>query len=203
MKTLIERLEYAIETHDTNRSKLSLDIGKSKDTIRKILEGSTRDPSAETLRLIAEKLDINLLWLITGDGNMNLTSKNDVDLLQLVGYVDAGVAELYIDQSVSQIEAEYLPYKDGNKYIGFQVRGPSMRPRFLEGEILVFYPPQPYKELINAEVYITLKNGSRLIKILKNNPNGGYLLVSHNPAFPDIEIQGEDILETRKFRGIY
>lgn len=165
-------------------------------------ENGTTTFSSRKSDEFAKAYKVSRNWLWHGEGMMRASTEVDADLLQVTGYVDAGLAELFIDQSDSQIESEFLPYKDGFKYIGFRVRGPSMRPRFLEGEVLVFKPAENHKELINREVYITLTNGARLIKILKNNPNGGYLLVSHNPAFEDIEIQESDIIETRGFKGI-
>lgn len=81
---------------------------------------------------------------------------------------------------------------DTGKLIGARVRGDSMAPRILEGDIVVIdtrlYAPE---ENAGHIVAAADDDGKVTIKVLENI-NGGYFLVAHNPSF-EPRIQPVDV----------
>jgi len=73
LKDFSLRLQQAVEKSiykDLEQGKLSERIGVSRQALRKWLQGKAL-PSQARLPLIADILNINLIWLATGEGSMS------------------------------------------------------------------------------------------------------------------------------------
>ncbi len=81
---------------------------------------------------------------------------------------------------------------DGNELVALMVLGDSMEPEFIEGEIIVIQMGAPATD--GSYVIGTLKEEC-ILRQLKCDANGGWLLHPLNPAYPDAAIPG---LETIK-----
>lgn len=80
----------------------------------------------------------------------------------------------------------------GNEIVALMVLGDSMAPEFVEGEILVIEMGAPAMEdfFVIAEV----AQEDFIFRQIKPCDRGGWLLHALNPAYPDIEIQGLDVI---------
>lgn len=65
-----ERLREARQRKGLNKSKLGALVGTSGTSINNIEKGETASPSAILLERIASELEVNLRWLLTGEGAM-------------------------------------------------------------------------------------------------------------------------------------
>ena len=65
-----KRLRQARERKGLNKTKLGAKVGTSGTSINNIETGETKNPSAILLESIATTLDVNLRWLLTGEGDM-------------------------------------------------------------------------------------------------------------------------------------
>jgi transcriptional regulator with XRE-family HTH domain len=65
-----ERLRIAREHKGLNKSKLGAKVGTSGTSINNIEKGETSSPNAMLLERIASELQVNLRWLLTGEGSM-------------------------------------------------------------------------------------------------------------------------------------
>ena len=81
---------------------------------------------------------------------------------------------------------------DGNELVALMVLGDSMEPEFIEGEIIVIQMGAPAAE---GSYVIGTLNEEFILRQLKRNASGGWLLHPLNPAYPDAPIPG---LETIK-----
>lgn len=81
----------------------------------------------------------------------------------------------------------------GNEMVALMVLGDSMAPEFIEGEILVIEMGVPAMEdfFVIAEV----AKEDFIFRQIKRNDRGGWLLHALNPAYPDVEISGLDIVK--------
>lgn len=69
MNTIPNRFKLLLETKGFKQADLARILGKSKGNIGDFIRGKSK-PSAEFLSLLAEKLDVNINWLLTGKGKM-------------------------------------------------------------------------------------------------------------------------------------
>jgi phage repressor protein C with HTH and peptisase S24 domain len=130
-----------------------------------------RGPVAEKY---AKAFRVSAAWLLTGEGSRGI---------KVTGYVVAGggVDDFLEANAPEFIEGLILP--TGEEMMALIVSGDSQYPRFLDGEAIL-YDPRPLKpaDLVDQYAVVQTKDGRRLIKILRANPNGGdrWRLESHN-----------------------
>lgn len=80
-----------------------------------------------------------------------------------------------------------LPFKSA---YAVRVRGDSMSPVFRPGMELIVAPTVPVRD--GDEVFVVLRTGERLIKYA-TRADGGWMLVSANPAYPPRFAHAEDV----------
>lgn len=138
----------------------------------------------ELANVLSEAMGITsyeLLFVNPYSQNSN-TSKSDADFAQLMGYIDAGLTTMYIDQSDIHHDPDSLKiaYKDGNRCVALRVRGTSMMPDYKPDSIIIFGEKRPLLELVNQDILAKLTNGAVVLKRLKRGENGSWRLVSTN-----------------------
>lgn len=67
---LAERLDKIIQSKRLNSNELAKMLGVTSTTIYQILNGRTKQLSMELLTKLYQELDINMVWLTTGEGEM-------------------------------------------------------------------------------------------------------------------------------------
>ena len=139
-----DRLITYIESKEIKKSHFEKNIGVSNGYINSLKDS----PSAEKLELISKKyLDLNISWLLTGEGTMLNDDGEKVSILkpnkdapELTGYYYPNVsASAGLDISTLNQELEKVPIYLPNfgKDIDFiNVYGDSMYPKYNAGEII-------------------------------------------------------------------
>ena len=68
MKTLAERLEYALILREITQSELARRAGVSRGTISNVMKGVAKNFNAEISLKVAKALEVDPYWLILGEG---------------------------------------------------------------------------------------------------------------------------------------
>jgi transcriptional regulator with XRE-family HTH domain len=80
--TIGERFALILKEKGVTQKSFSERIGYSEQSISKLIKGQTLSPKADLIAQIAVLLpDVNLRWLLIGDGEMFIENKNDNNLL--------------------------------------------------------------------------------------------------------------------------
>lgn len=149
-------------------------------------------PRMATAVRIAEKLGVNINWLLTGFGDMTSVESNvepapalRAQGVPLISWVAAGDwCEAHDPYPVGDAEM-WLPAADnyGENAYALRVRGASMEPRFREGEIIVV---NPHASPDNGKFVIARKEGSKEVtfKQLIREGDEAYLKAI-NPQWPE------------------
>lgn len=128
---------------------------------------------------------VNLDWLLTGHGEMRRRSSRAIPL---TGYVGAGAKVIPFEIDGDLPETVDLPAP--GRLAAVIVRGESMVPRFLDGEI-VLYDPEPVDphRLVGHYALVQTIDGRKLVKRLaKGRGDNRWILLSHN-ADPEIDVE--------------
>lgn len=140
--------------------------------------GQTDVPSKEAKKY-AKAFKVSAGWILTGDGPM--AAQN---LVKLMGYIGAGAEitpehEQVPEDGLDEIE---LPYAIGVDAVAFEVKGPSMLPKYDPGALIVCSSsPRNPDDFIGAEVAVRTTNGNRYLKKLRpGSRRGVYTLESFN-----------------------
>ncbi len=145
------------------------------------------EPDVESLKIMADIFDVSVDYLLGGsDLRYNLPNKGI--RINVYGSVPAGIPIEAVEDIIDweEIPADWV--KDGQEYIALRVKGDSMYPKYLDGDIVIVKLQPDCESGQDTVVYVngyeaTLK---RLIK-----KNGTIILQPLNPAH-DTKVYGPD-----------
>jgi len=159
MNNLGERLKHALSTRGMAQTKLASEIGVSQQSIQYLCSGKAQR-SGNTAS-IARVLNISADWLEKGIGRMEVDPENVLpnykvlSSIPLISWVQAGH---WADIHLSDVETFYpCPEKHSQSTYSLEVKGESMSPDFINGEI-IFVDPEV--EARNGSCVVIRQNGN-------------------------------------------
>jgi len=121
--TVLQRIDEAIKASGKSPTAISRAAGLSRSYLRKMFEGSSR-PRTDTIIALANALDVSLLWLLSGEDEMQSPSK-PVMQAPVLSWTEA--AALYPSAPTPTAVSRSLPVKDtGGDLIALQVADNTM-----------------------------------------------------------------------------
>lgn len=154
------------------------------------------NPSIETLKLLANAMNMDLDFLLKqldSEQQIYLNEEeykkqfektdilgNPVVPLPLIGTVKAGYNYLAQENWIGTVDVETSLVGDGKDYFALKVKGDSMAPVFLEGDIVII---KKQNDCENNEFAVVIINGDEgTLKKIKKTDNG-IILQPLNPAY--------------------
>lgn len=203
--TIGDRLKQVIDSKGITSYELSMQTGVSQATLSRIIGNVTSKPSLKTAEILAEYLQINRTWLLTGKGDMtNQTPAKRVshrirywvDVDATAGGVtvfDDMITKNYIDLSIPE-------FRDCTDAVNLY--GDSMSPLYKSGQIIILKAwTESFIDFGNVYLIVT-KSGNRMVKYLRKGSDAAHVTcVSENPAFDPFEILIDDILKLYIVKG--
>lgn len=204
-----ERLQEVLADHNVKAHgagvMLAAKYGVSGPTVTGWLRGKHL-PGADRVQRMALDYGVNFEWLMFGAGpkprNGNQAEASNVEdalpprelaWAPVVGRVKGGL-DGFIEEEAYAVghSDEYIPYrgKDPNAF-GLRVIGDSMSPRYNHGEYLVGCPSLPYRQ--GKYVYVSLHDGSKLVKRLGQETEDAWELLSVNNSYKPCTVEKKDI----------
>lgn len=195
-------------------------FGLKQQTYQKYESGIVSMPQ-DLLEQLADKMNINLHWLITGNGSMHIGGeqgeeaplrahtrdidirknilKDSVEVLMTSLKASAGPGQEWSDAELTG-EVLYIPkrvarrYPGNSSFAGAAVVGDSMEPTLHDGEPVVFV-----RDFIQGDgIYVLAVNGELLVKRLQFDGISGKLhIISDNPRYRQLEIPLEGLDNVR------
>ena len=166
-----------IEKLNEERKKRGLSIealaslaGLPKSTIEKILFGIVKNPRLDTVEAIERALGLN----------ENNPAARQGQWINVYGNIAAGIPIEAIEDIIDQEEITPEMAETG-KFIALKVKGSSMEPRIMNGDVVII---RLQKTIENGEIAAVLVNGNDVtLKQIKKEDNGLWL-IPLNSAFP-------------------
>ena len=167
-----------------------------------MIENGKRNVTPALLRNLAQLYNVDYLDLYEKAGYIDLIedekkSKIKTDILgnpvvplPLVGSVKAGYNYLAQENWIGTIDVETSLVGDGNDYFALKVKGDSMAPVFIEGDIVII---KRQSDCENNEYAVVIINGDEgtLKKIKKTD--SGIILQPLNPAYGPVMYTKEEM----------
>ncbi len=187
-----------------NTYKFEQDFGISNVAIGKILNGITKKPNTQTIKIIEKAFNIkiidndlsNLSYTKLPDKNISTEVKEFNDEIQTLDYpvlseVFAGNPDK-VDVEYSGQYEPFIYYRKNHKCFALRVNGDSMETTLRNGDtVLVDMDLQP---LDGDLVAVKLKNGNQYIKRFKDLNYAFIQLSSDNPDYGVRLIDKNDII---------
>lgn len=164
------------------------------------------NPSIETLKLLANAMNMDLDFLLKqldSEQQIYLNEEeykkqfektdvlgNPVVSIPLLGSVKAGYNYLAQENWIGTVDVETSLVGDGKDFFALKVKGDSMAPVFLEGDIVVV---KKQNNCENNEFAIVIINGDEgTLKKIKKTDNG-IILQPLNPAYGPVMYTKEEM----------
>jgi SOS-response transcriptional repressor LexA len=143
--TVKKRLAELIKKLNLTQQRFAQEIGVSQPTISDWINKPNVNPSTESLTKISNAFNINLNWLLTGEGSMyqqlyeiDSSILDDLITLPIVAEIAAGEpVEALLDEPLGHmsIPKKLLYYPP--PYFVFSVKGKSMEPHIMNKDIVI------------------------------------------------------------------
>ncbi len=207
---LAQRLMELLKTKDLNVSRFARSIGtKTPQAIREILKGNTKSLSFDIQSKIAQKMpDVNIAWLLTGEGEMLKDPRNEDVNFEMVPLVNidsvGGMASGNFLSSSEQFVERMVPFTEARPGdVAIYQTGDSMSPVIPPGSIMQIRRVDDWREYFGygGTFVLWLKDDRRLTKqILRcdSDPINFVICHSFNANAGDEELPKSFIREVWK-----
>lgn len=150
-------------------------------------ENGTRGFARDAARY-AKFFKVSLEWLIDGRGEMR--PRRGVQSVPLMGVVAAGSSVLPIEDAAGDGLIDEITLPEPGKVAALLVKGESMYPRFMEGEIILYDPtPRAPGTMLNHYAVVQTLDGRVMIKKIQPSRKADHWrLWSHNAPEEDAQL---------------
>lgn len=202
------RLELALAKSQLSKAELARAIGETPQLINRWLNSEYANlPASNYVSKVADALDVNLLWLVTGQGSMtsNIITCNEQSspngFIPIPEYnVNFGAGdceEPTYDEIQDSVTATYRKEFFDKRGINpkhckrFHVKGNSMEPLINDGDCILV-DCEPTNSIDNGSVYALVYDHSLKVKRLIKEFNQ-LIIKSDNKDYPDIILTANDL----------
>lgn len=173
------------EEHKISQQKLANNIGVSRSTVAMWETGGSQ-PDNESLIKLSKYFSVSLDDLLN---NTTEITKSKGIKIPVLGKVQAGIPIEAVEDIIDYEEITPEMASTGD-YFGLVVKGDSMEPRFVEGDVVIVRKQSTAE---TGDIVIALVNGDEAtIKKLKHIKDG-IMLVPLNPAYETMFYDKDDI----------
>lgn len=157
-----------------------------------MIENGSRKPSPLTLKELAKIYNLDYLDLYEKAGYLDLAEseklkdneKNNSAIVFVYGTIPAGIPMECIENILDTEEISADMLKGGKQYFGLKIKGDSMEPDYLDGDVIIF---QKQDDCENGDDCVVMVNGNDgTFKRVFKNENGIILQPLNNKYQPMI-----------------
>lgn len=192
--TFQNRLKKAMNIRNMKQVELVERTGLDKTLINKYLSGVT-NAKQDKLTILSEALNINEVWLMGYDIPMDKNIKldklgNPVAEIPLLGTVKAGYNYMAQENWEGIIEVDKDIIKDGSDYFALKIKGDSMYPVLIEGDIVIIKKQEDFE---NGDIVVAIINGNEATIKKGKKSESSILLQPFNNNYEPLIFTNEEI----------
>lgn len=185
----MERLKELRLKFGLTQKQLAEILGVDRTAVVKY-ETNRNGPSSETLEQLADYFGVTVDYLLGRDTSSEAVSSSTNGIkIPVLGDVAAGIP---IEAITDIIDYEEIPESMAlaGEYFGLRVKGRSMEPQMVEGDVVIV---RRQDDVESGEIAVVLVNGeSATVKRIKKRDDG-IVLIPFNPMFEPIYYSNSDI----------
>ncbi len=219
-KTLIDRLNLLLREKDMSPQRLSIEATGARETVRKILDGTSKNPRIDTIIKIAAVLDVSPQFLMGDDeaspkatpgsrqkSAPELPARQDMPLDVPVMGTAAG-SHLKGAFELGSGVVDYVrrpPTLAGSRDVyALYVEGSSMEPQYFQGDLIYVHPHKPPRT--GDIVVVQCKNADHepteaTLGIFRKK-NGHAVTIGKRNPIADIDINVETVKSIHKVLSV-
>lgn len=170
-------------------------IGLAESTISQYETGK-RDPDNTTLLMIAEELNTSVSYLLNENKNRHPSVTDDVVRLPVFGEVAAGYEHICVQDwegDTIEIPRSYLKGHPIEDYFMLRVKGDSMYPLYMDGDIVLVLRQKTLNRSGDIGVIRYDRDNATLKKVEYVMGEDWMKLIPINPQYPPMMIENEEL----------
>ena len=187
---LPENIRYLRKKHHISQETLAGELGyKSFTTIQKWEKGIAEPPLSVLLQL-AKAFQVDLDDLTGTDLSKEVRKKSSQAVsIPVLGKVAAGIPIEAIENIIDyeEIPADWL---NTGEYFGLQIKGRSMEPRILEGEVVIV---RKQEDADTGDIAIVMVDGFEATCKKIKKSDSGIMLIPFNPGYEPVFYSNDEI----------
>ncbi|MBD9390155.1 XRE family transcriptional regulator [Agrobacterium sp. AGB01] len=216
--TLIERINQRLKELGKSAQRVSIDATGAKDTVRKILDGTTKNPRVDTVEKIATALDTTAEWLMGKEDKSEATvvaqselapaaASNPQQWIMPNDIPVRGTAAGSLLRGAFQLSSDAIDYVRrppalmGAKDIyALYVEGVSMEPQYFQGDLIYVHPHKPprFGDVVVIQCGISHEDTEASIGILTKRTEQAIIITKRNPVNSTVEIKRANVIAVHK-----
>ena len=154
--------------------------------------GKPISPTLETIRSVANGVNMSIddLLKILDDEQELIINNVNSNIINVYGTIPAGVPMEMIEDIIDTEEIDENMLKGGKQYFGLKIKGNSMEPEYLNGDVIIL---QKVDNCESGDDCVVMVNGFEgTFKRVRKNENG-ITLQPLNPVYEPKTYTNEDI----------
>lgn len=187
---LPENIRYLRKKHHISQETLAGELGyKSFTTIQKWEKGIAEPPLSVLLQL-AKAFQVDLDDLTGTDLSKEMRKKSSQAVsIPVLGKVAAGIPIEAIENIIDyeEIPADWL---NTGEYFGLQIKGRSMEPRILEGDVVIV---RKQEDADTGDIAIVMVDGFEATCKKIKKSDSGIMLIPFNPGYEPVFYSNDEI----------
>lgn len=187
---LPENIRYLRKKHHISQETLAGELGyKSFTTIQKWEKGIAEPPLSVLLQL-AKAFQVDLDDLTGTDLSKEVRKKSSQAVsIPVLGKVAAGIPTEAIENIIDyeEIPADWL---NTGEYFGLQIKGRSMEPRILEGDVVIV---RKQEDADTGDIAIVMVDGFEATCKKIKKSDSGIMLIPFNPGYEPVFYSNDEI----------
>lgn len=187
---LPENIRYLRKKHHISQETLAGELGyKSFTTIQKWEKGIAEPPLSVLLQL-AKAFQVDLDDLTGTDLSKEVRKKSSQAVsIPVLGKVAAGIPIEAIENIIDyeEIPADWL---NTGEYFGLQIKGRSMEPRILEGDVVIV---RKQEDADTGDIAIVMVDGFEATCKKIKKSDSGIMLIPFNPGYEPVFYSNDEI----------
>lgn len=182
-----KNLQYYMEINNKDRNDLARDLNLPYTTITSWCKGEFY-PRIDKIQLLANYFNIQKADLVESRNTLAHTSNSAV--VFVYGTIPAGIPMECIEDIIDTEEISADMLKGGKQYFGLKIKGNSMEPDYLDGDVIIF---QKQDDCENGDDCVVMVNGNdgTFKRVFKNE--NGIILQPLNPTYSPMVYSNEEI----------
>ena len=184
-----KNLNYYMSINGKDRNDLARDLNLPYTTITSWCKAEFY-PRSDKIQLLANYFDIQKSDLVENKSDKQKNNSNSA-IVFVYGTIPAGIPMECIEDILDTEEISADMLKGGKQYFGLKIKGDSMEPDYLDGDIIIF---QKQDDCENGDDCVVMVNGNdgTFKRVFKNE--NGIILQPLNNKYQPIPYTNEQII---------
>lgn len=184
---IYQRIETLCREKGINVTQMCKATNVNRSSLMYLKTGARQGLSASATTRIAQYFNVSVQYILYGEENEAPTSVK----IPVYGEIAAGLP-IIAEQNIIDYEEIPAQMAKAGEYYALQVRGDSMQPRMMTGDVVII---RKTEEFVSGQICVVGVNGDEATLKKVQVRTNGITLIPLNPSYPPINYSAQQVDE--------